>query len=202
MEKKVIRGFIKELYKSAKTVFSFKDLCLLWENADVKAIKSRVNYYVKHGDLYHIRRGFYAKEKKYNHFELATKIFTPSYISFETVLAQAGIIFQHYNQIFVASYKSKSITCDNQVYTFKSIKLVILTNSIGIEIKENYSIASPERAFLDIIYLNKNYHFDHLSPLNWEKIYEILPIYGNNKQMKKRVEMYYEAYKSEQGEAL
>ena len=202
MEKKVTRGFIKELYKSKKTVFSFKELCLLWGNAaDTTTIKSRVNYYVKHGDLYHIRRGYYAKDKNYDHLELATKIFTPSYISFETVLAQAGIIFQYYKQIFVASYKSKSIICDGQTYTFRSIKSVILTNTQGVEINDNYSIASPERAFLDVIYLHKNYHFDNLSPLNWDKVYEILPIYKNNR-MKKMVEMYHNAYKADMGERI
>lgn len=202
MEKKIVKGFIKDLFKSSKTVFSFKDLCLLWGNADPKTIKSRINYYVKHGDLYHIRRGYYAKDKNYDRLEFATKIFTPAYISFETVLAQAGIIFQYYHEIFVASYKSKSIICDNQIYTFKSIKSVILTNSAGIEIKEHYSIASPERAFLDIIYLNTSYHFDNLSPLNWHKVYEILPIYENNKRMKKMVEMYHNFYKSELGEKV
>ena len=201
MKKQITKGFIKELFKSPKTVFSFKDLCLLWESTDAETIKSRVNYYVKHGDLYHIRRGFYARDKSYNHFELATKIFTPAYISFETVLSQAGIIFQYYRQIFVASYKSKSITCDEQIYTFRSIKSVILTNALGIEIKENYSMACPERAFLDILYLHKNYHFDNLSGLNWDRVYEILPIYKNNR-MKKAVEIYHNAYKSDVGEDL
>jgi len=39
--------------------------------------------------------------------ELAVKINTPSYISFETVLAQAGVIFQFYESVFVASHLSK-----------------------------------------------------------------------------------------------
>ncbi|HEY4505830.1 MAG TPA: hypothetical protein VJG67_04025, partial [Candidatus Paceibacterota bacterium] len=100
-------------------------------------------------------------------------------------------------QIFVASYTTKEIECDGQKYSYKKIKDTILTNQIGIESRENYSIASPERAFLDVIYLNKNYHFDNLSALNWEKVYEILPIYGGNKRMTKMVKMYHEAFKKD-----
>lgn len=184
------RGLLKEILSSKKTVYSFKELLLLFQEIDAEALKSRINYYIKQGDLYHIRRGFYAKDKHYNRFELATKIMTPSYISFETVLNTAGVIFQYYNQIFVASYRTRDILCDDQVYTYRTIQQSILTHSAGIEIKENYSIASVERAYLDILYLNKTYYFDNLSPLNWDKVFEILPIY-DNKRMNKLVEQYY-----------
>ena len=193
------KGFLKELLKSKKTVFSFKDLLLIWENIDAKTARSRIHYYLKRGDLYHIRRGFYAKDKNYDRFEFATKIYTPSYISFESVLVNAGVIFQHYRQIFVASYQSKELICDKQKYLFKKLKTSILINGLGIENKENYSIASPERAFLDILYLNKDYYFDNMSSLNWEKIYKILPIYGINKRMKKVVNANYKTFKEKFG---
>lgn len=145
----------------------------------------------------HIRRGIYSKDKDYDKYELATKIYTPSYVSFETVLGAAGVTFQLYGQIFVASYTTKEIECDGQEYSYKKIKDTILTNHIGIQSSGNYSIASPERAFLDVLYLNKDYHFDNLSALNWEKIHDMLPIYGGNKRMVKMVEMYHEAYKKD-----
>ena len=34
--------------------------------------------------------------------------------------------------------------------------------------EDTYYVASKERAFLDILYLNKDYHFDNLSPLNFD----------------------------------
>jgi hypothetical protein len=58
-----------------------------------------------------------------------------------------------------------------------------------------YNIASAERAFLDIIYLNKNYYFDNLSNLNWDKVFEILPIY-QNKNMIKMVNKHYKESKN------
>jgi len=177
--------YISVILRSKKTVFSFKDIVLLWGDSG-NAARVRINYYVKTGDLYRIRRGFYAKDKNYDKLELATKIYTPAYISFETALAKAGIIFQFYGQIFVASYLTREIIADGQKYSYKKIKDSILTNSVGIENKNNYSIASPERAFLDTVYLNKNYHFDNLSGLNWDKVFEILPIY-RNKRMEKKI---------------
>lgn len=169
---------------------------LLWGDAGTNAAKVRINYYAKGGDLYRVRRGIYAKDKNYSKLELATKIFTPAYVSFETVLAKAGVVFQYYGQIFVASYLTREIVADGQIYSYKRIKDAILTNNAGIENQENYSIASPERAFLDIIYIYKDYHFDNLSPLNWDKVYEILPIYGGNKRMEKKVKQYHKTCKA------
>ncbi|MCX6055099.1 MAG: hypothetical protein NTZ74_09340 [Chloroflexi bacterium] len=186
------KGFLKAILRLKQTVFTFKDLLLMWDGIDVENAKTRVNYYVQSGNLYSIRRGIYAKDKNYDRFELATKIFTPAYISFETVLGSAGVTFQYYSQIFVASYQTKDIVADDQKITFKTLKYSILINSAGIENKETYAIASPERAFLDVIYLSKDYHFDQLSSLNWEKVKELLPIYGENKKMSERVTKYYQ----------
>lgn len=189
------RGFLNEILRSPRSVFSFKDLILLWGGIDRFTAGSRVSYYTRKGHLYPVRKGLYAKNKNYDKLELATKIFTPSYISFETVLGQTGITFQHYGKIFVASYQSREITCDRQGYHFRKIKDAILTSSAGIENLENYSIATPERAFLDVVYLFKDYHFDNLSPLNWNKVQEILPIYGGNKRMGRKIKEYREALK-------
>jgi len=182
---------LSKILRAKNTIFTFKDIALLWKETEANLIKRRINHYVRTGKLYSPRRGIYAKDKNYDRWELATKIYTPSYISFETILAQTGVIFQYYGQIFVASYLSREITVDNQAYVYKKIKDTILTNNAGIEIKNNYSLASPERAFLDTLYLYKEYHFDNLSPLNWEKVFEILPIY-QNKKMEKRVQKYFE----------
>jgi hypothetical protein len=68
-------------------------------------------------------------------------------------------------------------------------------NSLDIEKKNNYCLASKERAFLDTIYLNKNYHFDNLSTINWDLCFAILPIY-ENKAMVTRLNSYYKLAKN------
>jgi hypothetical protein len=184
------KDYLSALLRSSNTVFTFKELSLIWNETDIKLTKKRVYRYTKMGKLYPIRKGIYAKDKNYDKMELANKIFTPAYISLETVMSREGIVFQHYDRIFVVSYLSREISCDGQTYVFRRMKSEILTNTLNIEQKDNYYIASKERAFLDTIYLNKNYHFDNLSSINWDICFEMLPIY-NNKAMAKRLNSYY-----------
>ncbi len=189
-------SYISAILRSRQTVFSAKDIRLLWGEAGTSAVRVRINYYAKKGELRRVRRGLYAKDKNYDRLELATKIFTPSYVSFETVLAKTGIVFQHYGQIFAASYITRETVADHQNYSYKRIKDTMLTNNAGIENQGNYSIASPERAFLDVLYIYADYHFDNLAPLNWDKVYEILPIYGGNQRMEKCVRKCHEMFKT------
>ena len=188
--------YISAILRSKKTVFSFKDIALLWGDSNNTALV-RVNYYVKTGQIYRVRRGFYAKDKNYDKLELAAKIFTPSYVSFETVLAREGVIFQYYSQIFAASYLTRDIVCDNQTYSYRKIKGLVLVNNACVENNGECSVATKERAFLDTIYINKDYHFDNLSPLDWDMVFEMLPMY-NNKRMAKKVKEFYEDFKLKQ----
>lgn len=177
------------ILRSKPSVFTLKEILISSGRIEPGLLKRRLHYYVKKGELYSIKRGLYAKDKNYDRLELATKIFTPSYVSFETVLAEAGVIFQHYRKIFVATYQTREIECDNQPYSFRKIKDIILTNTTGVENRGNYFAATKERAFLDVIYLNKDYHFDNLAPLDFTKIQKLLPIY-NNKRMIRSVKKY------------
>ncbi|MEK7621973.1 MAG: type IV toxin-antitoxin system AbiEi family antitoxin domain-containing protein [Patescibacteria group bacterium] len=198
MDRKPTKGeYLDTLLRTPKTIFSTKDVVLLWGKQTAVAIRVRLNYYARIGKLIRVHRGFYAKDKNYNPFELATRIYTPSYISFETVLTRAGINFQSYGNIFVASYLNREITVGEQKITFIRIKNYVLSNTTGIEHTAGYAIATRERAFLDRVYVSKDYHFDNLANLNWDKVFEILPIY-HNQRLEKKVEKYFESYKNNQ----
>ncbi|HBL98925.1 TPA: hypothetical protein DDZ86_04770 [Candidatus Dependentiae bacterium] len=181
---------ILTILRSKSSVFSFKEILIGSGEKKSQLLRRRLNYYVKQGELYPIRRGLYARDKNYDRFELATKIFTPSYISFETILVEAGVIFQYYGSIFVATYQTKEIECDDQVYSFRKLKDTILLNNAGVENRGHYYAATKERAFLDILYLNNDYYFDNLGSLDLSKIRALLPLY-NNKRMVKAVDMYF-----------
>ena len=168
---------------------------MLWGSTDKKSIIAGINYYVSTGDLYRIRRGIYAKDKDYDKIELASRIYTPAYVSFETVLAQAGIIFQYYNRIFVASYLTREINIDAQAYVYRKIKDAVLTDPAGVINQDGSAVATKERAFLDTIYINTDYHFDHLGALDWDKVFDILPLY-NNKRMAGKIRKFYEDFKT------
>ncbi len=188
-----MNNFILKVYSLPQTVFTLKEMSLLFPGTSYGNLKSQISYFIRRKKLIRLRRGVYAKGG-YNFLELANKIFTPSYISFETVLAQKGVIFQHYSTIFAASYLSRKTTVEDYNITYRKISDAVLLNREGIEEKDNYSIASAERAFLDIIFLFRNYHFDNLTPLNWDNVLNLIKIY-HNKAFEKRVKEYYQIYK-------
>ncbi len=202
MDNKPTKGqYVEILLRSPKTVFSNKDVALMWGVEAENAVRVRLNSYVKSGKLIRAHRGIYAKDKNYNRFELATRIYTPSYISFETVLTRAGVNFQYYGNIFVATYVSREIEADGQKISFVRMKDYVLSNTAGIEHSDGIATATKERAFLDRIYISKEYHFDNLGVLDWDKVFEILPIY-HNKRMEKKVKTYFEYYKTNQPDKI
>ena len=182
--------YLAIILRSNKTVFSSKDIALLWHESNTAAARVRLHYYIQKGALVRIRNGYYAKSKNYNKLELATRILTPAYVSFETVLAKEGLIFQYYESIFVASYATRELTIDQQVYSFRKIKNEVLTDIIGVNLANETSIASKERAFLDTLYVNADYHFDNLRSLNWDRVFQTLPIYHNQRMTKKVNQLY------------
>ena len=195
MDTKPKKGeYVEILLRSPKSIFSTKDIALLWGEKGEASSRVRLSDYVKNGKLIRVHRGMYAKDKNYDRLELATRIYTPSYISFETVLTRTGVNFQYYGNIFVASYITREIEADGQKISFVRMKDFVLSNTIGIEHVNDVAIATKERAFLDRIYVSKDYHFDHLDVLDWDKIFEILPIY-RNKRMSKKVAEYFKDYK-------
>jgi hypothetical protein len=171
--------YLAAILKSKKTVLTIQDIALLWRETITQATRVRISYYVKKGELIHLRKGIYAKSRDYNRLELATSIFKPAYVSFETVLVAEGLIFQVYEKIFAASYASREVIVDQQIYSYRKLKDPVLVNPVGVRLIQETSIATPERAFLDSLYINADYHFDSLLPLDWDKVYKILPIYTN-----------------------
>lgn len=184
-----------EIYKSKKTVFTASEIALMFPDISTVSLKNRLKYLVKKGQLKSVRRGIYAKED-YNIWEVANKIYKPSYISFQTVLKEEGIIFQETNTVFIASYLSRKVKFKDFVFSYHKIPNFVLTRKQGVEKKEEVFIATKERAFLDTVYIFKDYYFDNLVTLNWDIIHEMKNIY-DSKALLKRVNKYYKIYNEE-----
>ena len=174
------------IYKDIRTIFRLCDIAMLTGETIFQSLNKKLNYYVRTGKLQNPRKGIYAKPD-YNFEELACTIYTPSYISLEYVLQKAGVVFQFDSGISVVSYLRRSIEVQKQTYLYRKIKGEILVNTAGIIRQNNQvNIATPERAFLDVLYLNSDYYFDNLNPLNKDLVYKLLPIY-QSKALKRRV---------------
>jgi len=72
---------------------------------------------------------------------------------------------------------SRSVDVEGRTYAYRKIKGEILVVTQGIVQIDNVNIATPERAFLDLLYLDKEYYFDNLNPLVKDLITQFLPAY-------------------------
>lgn len=173
------------LLKSKKTIFSTKDLILIWQISKPNYLKTKIYRLVKSGQLIRLQNGLYSVDNEYLPEELANKLVIPSYISLQTILLKEGINFQFDSAIYSVSRLSKEIVIGNQKFVYKKIKDSVLLNSSGIIRKNNYNIASKERALLDTLYLYCDFYFDNLSGIDWQFCSELVNIYDNNKLEKR-----------------
>jgi len=180
------QDIVLSVYKEKRSVFRLKDIALLVGETNFQSLNKKLNYYVLTGKLLNPRKGIYTKPD-YNPEELACVIYTPSYISLEYVLQKSGVIFQYDSGITAISYLSRSIEVNDRTFRFRKIKGEVLVNTDGINrLEDQINIASAERAFLDVLYLNTEYYFDNLKPLNKKNINKLLSIY-QSKALTERV---------------
>ena len=190
-------SIIFKLYERPETVFSLHEISQLFPDIAYESMRDRLYYFTKIGKLKRPSHGIYAKAD-FNALELVNKLYKPSYISLETVLAKESVVFQYYETIFAVSYLTRSVAVNEINIQYRQLKGDVLTNTTGIEYKDGYYIASRERAFLDAIYIYKNYHFDNLGTIDWQIVDSLKKIY-NNKNFEKKVEDYYRDYKEDYG---
>lgn len=163
------------LNQDRATVFRISDIAMMTGETDRSRLVQRLRYGIKKGYLSSPCHGIYAK-KKYSVEELACKLYVPSYISLDTVLQKAGVIFQYSEEISLVSYLSRHIEVGGRQIRYRKIKNQIIVDLNGIN-RGEINEATPERAFLDTLYLNSHYHFDNPAVLDMDKIKRLLPIY-------------------------
>jgi hypothetical protein len=173
------------VYNDQRTVFTLNDIAMLVDESDFNSLNKKIHYYVGRGKLLRPRKGIYVK-KDYNPEELACKLYTPSYISLAYILQEAGVVFQFDSRITSVSYLSRTVEIEESVYTYRRIKGEIMVDTSGITRERNINKATVERAFLDTLYLNGDFYFDNLIPLDRTLVYKLLPIY-NSKALTARV---------------
>lgn len=178
------KDLILAIYRENRTVFRLNDIAMLIGVSDFQSLNKKLNYYVRTGKLNNPRKGIYSKPG-YDPEEMACTVFTPSYISLQYVLQKAGIVFQYDSRITSVCYLSRIIEIESREFIYRKIKGSSLVNTAGILRQNNHiNIASPERAFLDFLYLEKEFHFDNLNPLNKKVVNKLLPLYQSKALIK------------------
>lgn len=180
------RDWLLQVYQSQRSVFSLADIGLLTGESDPISLTKKLHYQVGKGNLKNPRKGIYVKPN-YDPAALACTLYTPSYVSLDYVLQKEGVIFQYDPAITAISYLSRSLKIDRWEIRYRKIKDTVLLNTKGIVSRpDGVNIATKERAFLDMLYLNGEMYFDSLNTLNVKIVYELLPIY-ESKVLLKRV---------------
>ena len=165
----------------------------------------------RQGLIVKLRQGFYAFKEVVSQpnfaLFLSNFIYKPSYISLHTALAFYGIIPEAVTQITaVSSLKTADFRNDTAQFSYKKIKPDLF---FGYEQKpfgnRTISIATPEKAILDLLYLYpfyntkseiENLRFDEefvRNELNIGKLALCLDKF-NNKKLAKRVEIFTDLY--------
>lgn len=171
------KNVLEVILNSTRSVFNVQSLRMLTECEDSQKLTKSLHYYVKEGKISNPRRGIYTKAT-YDEREMACSLFRPAYISLEYVLQRAGVVFQYDDTITCVSYLNRIAEVDEKIYQFRIINPELWIGMEGIEQNDNILIATPERAFLDMVYLSAgNCYFDNLHPLNKMKVKQLLPLY-------------------------
>ena len=183
------KNVLEVILNSSRSVFNMQSLRIMTECENPQKLTQSLHYYVKEGKIRNPRRGIYTKSS-YDEKEMACSLFRPAYVSLEYVLQRNGIVFQYDDTITCVSYLNRIVEIDEKAYQFRIIKPQLWIGMDGIEKHDNILIATPERAFLDMIYLSAgNCYFDNLHLLNKTKVKELLPIYQSKVQTERVTEI-------------
>lgn len=164
-----------DIKKINKLYFTYQDVAKILSISENSA-RVLCARYVKQKYLIRLKRNFYTLRERWDNitlnqrFELANILQVPSYISLMTALS----FYEYTTQVqqkFVESislYRTFAKDIEGIIFNYSKIKNDFY---FGFSKKNNIFIASPEKAFIDSLYLNYlgKYNLD-LSSLNLEKI--------------------------------
>lgn len=164
---------LNELIKSDRTIYHSNDLSILWNISNKNTLYTTIKRYVQKGVLIPIYKGLYSTVplSELNPLELGRAVVHRyTYLTTESVLAQAGIISQATYAYTFASSLSMRATVGEFSFLFRKLKHEFLYNPTGIVNMEGNFVATLDRAVADMLYFNPRYHFDFNASLDYEKV--------------------------------
>lgn len=141
----------REVTSHNLSVFRMNDLRKLFpDDANIRVSVKRM---VDGGMLIPVAKGIYTLKSELLDVEkLATRLYYPSYISFESALAKYGIINQGmYGLTLATTRHSKKLTLAGVECEYCRLKESLFT---GYMLVQGTYLASPQKACLDLLYLH------------------------------------------------
>src|SRR3990167_5365018 len=126
---------IDKLLKQDRQLFHTTDLALLWEMDNKNTLYTTIKRYVQKGILIPIHKGFYSTVPT-DHIDPIEvgigALHRFAYVSCESILVEAGIIFQKDQYISLISDVSRTFSIGENRYRVRKIKQSILFNDCEI----------------------------------------------------------------------
>lgn len=138
----------------------FESSILLAGDVDPKLIRVQLSRWVKAGKIYQLRRGLYSIAPPYQRqqphpFLVANHLQKASYVSLQSALSFYGLIPEVVNiTTSVSTGRPERLDTPLGTFEFRHIKTELLFGYRMTELGEQSAlIATPEKALLDLIYL-------------------------------------------------
>lgn len=167
---------IDMLLKQKQKLFHTNDLALLWGLKNSNTLYTTIKRYVQKGILFRIHKGFYAAvpPAEIDPLRLGVGFLHAfAYLSCESVLVSAGVIFQGGESFTLVAGVSRKFRVGGNHFLVRKMKNEFLYQAAGILEKDEVKIATPERAVADMLYFQPAYHFDSPSSVDWALVKKI-----------------------------
>ncbi len=164
---------LNELIKLDRKIYHTNDLALLWDITNKNTLYTAIKRYVQKGVLLPVYKGLYSTVplSQLDPLQLGKAIIHRyTYLSTESVLAQAGVIAQIVYPYTFISDRPKKVTVGTLSFLIRQLKPDYLYNPTGIIDHHGVFVATPERAMADMLYFNPRYHFDVPESLDLQKV--------------------------------
>jgi predicted transcriptional regulator of viral defense system len=150
-----------ELVEIIKDEPVFETGLLLSGNANPRDIRRQLSRWKQAGKIYQLRRGLYCLAPPFQKvnphpFLVANRIFPASYVSLQSALAYYGMIPEYVPATTsVTTRRSAHWETSSGIFYFRHIQVDFFDGYRLVDLgeKQKAFIASPEKALLDLIYL-------------------------------------------------
>lgn len=157
MKKKINPILVQnKLKKAGLKLFSILDYQRILEVKNYSSARSSISRYLKLGIIQKACKGLYfLTDNPPSNFEIANKVYQPSYISFESALSFYGIIPETIYEIISATARPpRTFVVNNIKFSYKKIKKSCFDGYKSTKIQNiPILIAEPEKALVDYLYL-------------------------------------------------
>ena len=185
-----MNSLLKKINNIKKSYFNFADLRKI-SALDDESLRVTVSRMIKSGKIKKLSKGYYCLSGAILDLpKIAVEIYAPSYLSFEWALGQNGILSQKsYSLTLATTKRAKQTSLEETNIIYRHLQSNLF---FGYILKDEYLMAEPEKAFLDLAYLSLNGYakFDteemNLELLDKKKTREYLKKF-NSKRLEKLI---------------